>query len=154
MKPLMLDEKILSETLHHLQEGGKKRIECVVLWLGREEESFIKIHQVYRPEQMAGADVFRIPPVSMQKLLTELGEKDLMIAAQVHSHPHEAFHSRADDAWAIVRHIDALSLVLPNFSMQTSAVSFFEDVKTFHLTSANRWIEVNKGEIEKWMKLQ
>jgi len=36
-----------------------------------------------------------------------------MVAAQVHSHPDEAFHSKGDDEWAIVRHEGALSIVVP-----------------------------------------
>jgi hypothetical protein len=154
MKPLIITPQIVSETLRHLQEGGRRHVECVVLWLGSEDNNAITVRQVYRPEQIAGADVFHIPPPAMRKLLGDLGMQDMMIAAQVHSHPQEAFHSRADDAWAIVRHVDALSLVLPHFALKTDAESFFKHMKSFRLTAANKWIEVNDNEVGKWISLR
>jgi len=54
--------------------------------------------------EYAKALVFRIPPSSMTAMMAHLRERKLGLAAQVHSHPNRAFHSRADDAWAIVRH--------------------------------------------------
>jgi len=37
------------------------------------------------------------------------------LIAQVHSHPTEAYHSEADDRFAIVTAEGGLSLVVPNF---------------------------------------
>jgi hypothetical protein len=65
-----------------------------------------------------------------------------MIAAQVHSHPREAFHSSADDAWAIVRHLGALSLVVPDFGLKTNVSTFRDHTKVFCLAGNNRWHEV------------
>lgn len=90
----------------------------------------------------------------MRALLTELSTKQLMIAAQVHSHPFEAFHSKADDAWAIVRHLDALSLVVPDFALKTTPASFAKDTKTFRLTADNSWHEVHAREIGQWLVIR
>ena len=103
-------------TLEHLRAAGKKRSECVVLWLGRRLGDKIVVEKVWRPRQLAGAGFFEIPPQSMAELFAELRQSRSMIAAQVHSHPREAFHSAADDTWAIIRHEGALSLVLPYFA--------------------------------------
>lgn len=151
MKPVILNDPIIAETLSHLQEGGRRGIECVVLWFGDETDQEIVVRHVYRPEQMAGPDIFHIPPPAMSKIMNELAVGGLMIAAQVHSHPMEAFHSRADDTWAIIRHLDALSLVLPYFALETDAASFFQDMKAFHLTSQNKWVELLGGEVRKWI---
>jgi hypothetical protein len=37
------------------------------------------------------------------------------LIAQVHSHPNEAYHSEADDEYAIVTAEGGLSFVVPNF---------------------------------------
>lgn len=153
MKQVVLQPHIISETLAHLQEGGRRGVECVVLWLGRDEDDSIVVERVYRPEQAAGADVFHIPSSSMRRLLGELGKHGLMIAAQVHSHPQEAFHSKADDTWAIVRHVGALSLVLPYFALNTGAGSFFRNVKIFRLIPGNKWSELNDREVREWIPL-
>lgn len=81
----------IKHTLRHLQEAGRRGTECVVLWFGRREDAVIRVQQVYRPIQMARANMFRIPPDSMEAVLSEISSKRLMIAAQVHSHPLKAF---------------------------------------------------------------
>jgi len=144
----------VEHTLRHLQEAGQKGTECVVLWLGRQVENIIQVQEVYRPIQAARAKMFYIPPDSMKALLSELNSKRLMIAAQVHSHPFEAFHSNADDVWAIVRHEGALSLVIPYFALNTSRENFMEDAKLFRLTPENKWREVPRGEIEQWLVIR
>ena len=139
-------------TLRHLQEAGRQGTECVLLWFGHQEEgSVVRVQQVYRPVQRAWTDMFCIPPDSMKAVLSEISSKRMMIAAQVHSHPFEAFHSKADDTWAIVRHEGALSLVVPYFALKTSSVNFMDDAKLFRLTSENRWVEVPNGQIEQWL---
>ena len=144
----------VEHSLRYLQEAGRRGTECVVLWFGRREGASILVQQVYRPNQMARADRFRIPSDSMEAVLSEISSKRLMIAAQVHSHPFEAFHSKADDAWAIVRHVGALSLVVPDFAFKTSLVNFMEDAKLFRLTPENRWREVPSGEVEQWLVIR
>src|SRR5439155_4903701 len=49
------------------------------------------------------------------ELNRHLSESGLRLIAQVHSHPQEAFHSEADDRYAIVTTEGGLSLVVPNF---------------------------------------
>ena len=67
------------------------------------------IVEAYVPEQEAEVDYFHIPPSGMMALMAHLRERRLGLAAQVHSHPARAFHSLADDKWAIVRHEGAMS---------------------------------------------
>lgn len=141
----------VEHTLWHLQEAGQKGTECVVLWLGRQEDTIIQVQQVYRPTQVARPKMFYIPLDSMNAIMSEISSKRLMIAAQVHSHPFGAFHSNADDAWAIVRHEGALSLVIPCFALNTSRENFMEDAKLFRLTPKNKWCEVSREEIEQWL---
>lgn len=144
----------IDHTLRQLQEAGRQRAECVVLWLGRRNGNAIEIDRVYRPAQIAKSDVFRILPDAMKALLSYLSQNNLMIGAQVHSHPFEAFHSRADDQWAIVRHLNALSIVVPYFGLRTNSISFRSDAKVFQLTEANQWRELQSYELGRWLKIQ
>lgn len=153
MRPVYISEHVVTETLTYLKEAGKRRAECVVLWLAQDNDNGLVVQRVYRPAQMARADIFRIPPASMQAVMSLLGTENLMIAAQVHSHPFEAFHSLADDKWAIVRHVNALSLVVPYFALQTDFSTFFNDTKTFKLSPANKWTELAEHEVGQWLKL-
>lgn len=71
-----------------------------------------------------------------------------MVAAQVHSHPREAFHSKADDRWAIVRHEGALSLVVPNFAIGTMVSTFLDDTKVYRFSASAQWVEVPRPELD------
>jgi proteasome lid subunit RPN8/RPN11 len=132
----------IAQTLQVLQRSGQRCHEGIAFWLGRRAGEFINVVEVYEPAHEAEADYFRIPPSSMQALQLELKTKRLMIAAQVHSHPKEAFHSLADDTWAVIRHVGAVSIVLPNFAAKTNADSLFRDAAVFQLNGANRWMQV------------
>jgi len=133
---------IIDQTLAHLRDAGAQRCECVVLWLARRRDGQLMIEQAYRPLHHAKADMFHIPREGMAALHAELRKTRLMVAAQVHSHPREAFHSDADDRWAIVRHEGALSLVAPDFAGHTRPDNFLDDTKVFRFSAAAEWLEV------------
>ena len=140
---------IVETTLGHLREAGSRRHECVVLWLGRRDETSVRIVRAYRPAQIAEADMFHIPRAGMAALHDEMRRDRVMVAAQVHSHPSEAFHSKADDRWAIVRHEGALSLVVPYFASRTAATDFLKHTKVYRFSSSARWVEVLPSEVSR-----
>jgi len=145
---------IVDATLDWLRQAGQTRRECVALWLGRRGASTIDVIDAYRPEQTAEIDMFHIPPRGMTELHAVLRQRRLMVAAQVHSHPAEAFHSKADDRWAIVRHEGALSLVVPHFALQTTTQDFLSHTKVFRFTATSRWQEIPEPELGRsWLTI-
>ncbi len=144
---------LVEKTLLQLRYAGQRRCECVMLWLGRRNGDHIGVVDAYRPEQVAREDMFQIPRASMTVLFAELRQRRLMVAAQVHSHPMEAFHSRADDRWAIIRHEGALSLVVPCFASETTAANFLDQTKIFQFSDKARWTEVPREDIHSWLQL-
>ena len=139
---LLCANSLVEETLAHLQEAGKSGLECIVLWLGIREGDDVRVVSAYRPQQAARRDQFLISPREMASIMELLREHRWMIAAQVHSHPFEAFHSRADDEGAIVRHQGALSFVVPWFAAKTSRQTFLSDVAIYALAAGDRWVEI------------
>lgn len=146
MRPIQISNRLIEQTILELQQGGGRRHERVVLWLGV-SAAVIRVSEVFVPQQETASDYFHIPRQGMAELMQLLRERDLMIAAQVHSHPYEAFHSKADDEWAIVRHVGALSFVLPHFALETSLDSFTTDAVLFELNEHNQWLEVFGAEM-------
>jgi hypothetical protein len=146
MSPLRCAPVLVDETLEALRAAGRMGNECVVLWLSaRPVTPGASIVEIYIPEQEAAVDMFRIPPPGMTALMAHLRARKLGLAAQVHSHPGRAFHSEADDAWAIVRHEGALSVVVPNFAAGVNAGNFLQSVATFRLSPDDHWIEVSRA---------
>jgi hypothetical protein len=146
---LFVPEAIVRDTLAFLQSAGNCNSEGVVLWLGRRTDAAVAVEESYVPIQDADVDYFRIPPGAIADLLSHLGATHRSVAAQVHSHPKEAFHSDADDRWAIVRHRGALSLVVPWFGHQTSVDTFVRDIAAFRLSSSNTWEEISPSDVHR-----
>ena len=144
---------VVEMTLSQLREAGRDRCEGVMLWLGRPTGDYIDVVDAYRPEQVAREDMFHIPRASMNMLYGELRRRRLMVAAQVHSHPQEAFHSRADDHWAIIRHEGALSLVVPYFASNTTVDNFLDQTKIFQFAGDARWTEVPRLDTHSWFQI-
>jgi proteasome lid subunit RPN8/RPN11 len=144
---LEVPRSVVAATLDEVQRAGYDNSERVVLWLGRRAGEHMRVEEMFVPLQEAEVDYFRIPREGMARLLEHLRKTRLMIACQVHSHPELAFHSKADDAWAIVRHEGALSLVVPYFGMHSDVQTFVRDTAVFELTAGNKWVEVLLGEI-------
>jgi hypothetical protein len=137
--PLRVPRAVVTATLVSLQDGGRRRSESVALWLGRREPGVVKVIESYVPEHTAAEDYFEIPQTSIAALFARMRASQAMVAAQIHTHPGRAFHSVADDRWAIVRHIGAISIVLPDFALRTSTESFVHDAAVFVLDERNVW---------------
>jgi proteasome lid subunit RPN8/RPN11 len=143
MSILFCPRTFIAETLDHLRSAGDDRQECVVLWLGHRSNGRIDVVEAYRPQQTSLRNQFHIPTSAIATLMNHLRKDRLMIAAQVHSHPAEAFHSWADDSGAIVRHVGALSFVIPWFAKRTNVDSFLHDTALYELQPTNEWLEVS-----------
>ena len=137
----------IDETLTYLHVGGTMKCETVVLWLGTVRDGIAEVREVYRPEQKVDIDFFLIPQESMRAIMGRLKVTRFQILAQVHSHPERAFHSKADDTWAVIRHVGAVSIVIPYFSKDTVSATFGERAATYQLDASDHWIEVNFNEV-------
>ena len=117
MTSVICTSEVLRETIALLRRGGERGEERVVLWLARSTaRDQAPIAEVYEPEQIADVDYFKLPPESIRRLMVHLRTTRRKVVAQIHTHPGQAFHSEADAEWAIIRHVGALSLVLPRFA--------------------------------------
>ncbi len=102
-----------------MQEFGSHGWEVLVLWLGQVEQGKAHVVRAFTPYQKAissedGVGYF-VDGDTLFQLNRDLSENGLRLIAQVHSHPREAYHSEADDRYAIVTAEGGLSLVVPDF---------------------------------------
>lgn len=144
MTSIICTTDTFARTIDILRVGGARAEERVVLWLGPMSATRepLPVTEVYEPDQITDIAYFKLPPESLRALMSHLRVARLKILAQVHSHPGEAFHSEADDEWAIVRHVGALSLVVPEFASATTPANFVEQAVTYQLSADNEWIRV------------
>ena len=61
--------------------------------------------------------------------------------------------TRVADLRAIVRHLGALSLVLPDFARDATNANFMDLAATFRLDATNRWVQVEQHELAKHLEV-
>ena len=138
---------VIHSTLELLRRAGIGGREGIVLWLGQRADEHIQVTDAYQPLHISEADMFHITPAGMNALHNELRNRRRMVAAQVHTHPGRAYHSKADDRWAIVRHVGALSLVLPYFAFHTTVDTFLETTTVYRFSEDGSWLLVPQNHL-------
>lgn len=134
-------------TLQKLQRRGVLNVEGVILWLGKRSPQLVEVAEAYEPIYNSAADSFVIPPHGMSALMSRIAASGLAVVAQVHTHPGAAFHSAADERWALIRHAGAYSIVLPKFAHWTSETSFWSDAAVFVMQPHGKWLELSGLEV-------
>jgi tetratricopeptide (TPR) repeat protein len=119
VRTVIIAPAVIDVTMKALQKYGAHRLEGLVLWLGHVEPGRARVVQAFLPEQHPVSDEsglgYFVTGDALFELNRGLAVTGLRLIAQVHSHPKEAYHSRADDRFAIVTAEGGFSLVVPNF---------------------------------------
>jgi len=144
---------VVDKTLSILRAGGARDCEALVLWLARRRRGVVDVVEAYEPPYESSVDYFHIPPSGMRTIMSRLRRDRLHICAQVHSHPGKAFHSTADDRWAIVRHEGALSLVVPRFAATTTPHSFVSMIAAFALSRDDLWLAIPRPDLGRYLEV-
>jgi hypothetical protein len=111
-----LNGGVLEATFKHFRACGCGRRECQVLWLSS-WDSPEHITRVVHPRHKAHLGGFVLDDQWLSDFWLELGNTNMGIRVQVHTHPGEAFHSPTDDEFPIIHKPGFLSLVIPNFGL-------------------------------------
>lgn len=133
---------VVSATVEAIRMVGRDGYEAFVLWSGRRDNDAFTVAQLHFPEQTSfkcdtGLGV-RIDGSELHRLNVWLYETQQVIGVQVHSHPHDAYHSETDDTYPIATLDGSLSVVLPFFGRDGWESG---EIAAYRL-GKNRWIEV------------
>src|SRR5262249_9375404 len=79
---------------------GRGREECQILWLSSWDAPEV-IAKVVHPKHVAHRGGFVLEDRWLNDFWMELGNMNMGIRVQVHTHPQEAFHSPTDDEFPI-----------------------------------------------------
>lgn len=145
-----INRAIIQQMLQTMQEFGSRGWELLTLWVGEIEpkEGEARVVQAFIPKQKPissedGVGYF-VESETLFQLNRDLSESGLRLIAQVHSHPQEAYHSEADDRYAIVTAEGGLSLVVPNFGDAPADPNAWA-VYRLH---GRDWRELNANEVQ------
>lgn len=138
----------IEQTISRIRQRGERDAEGVMLWLGRRSAEGSAVYEAYEPFYQSKADQFIVPPQGMSALMDRICATGYAVVAQVHSHPEHAFHSAADEKWALVKHVGAYSIVLPWFCARTTAENFWHEAAVFVMQPDGRWLQLSAREKE------
>lgn len=118
---------LLPRTLEVLKHFGRRGYEGFGLWVGQIQGPRASITDLLVPPQrsLKGEDGvgYFLEAETLFDLNVYLSNKQLRLIAQVHSHPTEAYHSAADDRYAIATAVGSFSVVVPDFGFCEPALS-------------------------------
>lgn len=110
---------VIAHTERHLRQAGGRGLEQFVLWSGFLNDTVFTVRTAHVPRQtsyrLESGLMVRVDGDALHALNTWLYEHQEMMAAQVHAHPTNAFHSDTDDAFPIVTAEGSLSIVAADF---------------------------------------
>jgi len=142
-----VDRGVIDSTMQALRDFGARSSEGLVLWLGYIETGRARVIKALVPHQKSlssenGIGYF-VTGETLFNLNRALAETGLRLIAQVHSHPEEAYHSDADDRYAIVTANGGFSLVVPNFGQAPPNPASW----AVYRLSEGDWTELAKEEV-------
>ena len=137
---------IVLATAQALRDESAGVRESVVLWQGRVlSETLAEITKLQVPRQITGPLHFNVPLDERLRLVREVCKESELILIQLHTHPHEAFHSDLDDRLAITKHTGAISIVIAEFARRWNGDLLKSSVN--RNLGGGRWIELPSGEV-------
>jgi hypothetical protein len=125
---------VLPATFRMLQQCGRGECECVVYWTG--STSSCEVDGVEHPAHTRSAFGYEVQSNWLTDFWKRLAAAKRSVKVQVHSHPHQAFHSGSDDCWPIVSQAGFVSIVVPNFATGKPSL---EDAWVGVILADGRW---------------
>lgn len=144
--PIMrVERSLVRESALMLREMSDDRTEAVLLWVGVRNDAHARVKRIVVPEFTSTWRHFEVSLDVRIALAGTLAAEGEMVLAQLHTHPGPAFHSRADDRFALPRHTGAISIVVPDFAADWHGD--LEDVSVNVHRGAGVWRELADWEV-------
>jgi hypothetical protein len=113
---------VIDKTERSLRKAGSQSYELFVLWSGVQSGESFNVRTAHVPKQTSYRSedglLVRVDGEALHKLNVWLFEHGEQLAAQIHAHPTDAFHSDTDDTFAIAAQLGSLSLVIADFCVK------------------------------------
>ncbi len=131
---------VIDATHKHLRGEGRRPCEGLVYWAGWYEGSICIVTTALIPRSISRWGGVRVPTEEMIRIGETLRRLDLLIVAQIHTHPGDHGHSGGDDVNAVSSAPGFLSIVVPNFDQSVSLP--LERCYFHRYLEGGRWVEI------------
>jgi hypothetical protein len=114
-KAYFVSSSVINATHRHLRREGRKSCEGLVYWAGWYEGPVCIVTTALIPRAIGRWGGVRVPTEEIIRIAELVRALDLLIVAQIHTHPGDHRHSGGDDVNAVSSVPGFLSIVVPNF---------------------------------------
>lgn len=114
---LTLSSRLLEFTQRQLRSLSAGTREALVVWAGRPHRGGALVTHVITPGICAHYDHLTVPGATRAELATYLRREELLLFADLHTHPTAAFLSRADRAKPLSIRPGFYAIVVPDFAV-------------------------------------
>lgn len=141
---------LLEATVDVLAQAGRRGQEAFVVWGGvvRQGGAEIAFRSGLVPAQQAhntgGGLLVTVDGDALFAVNRTFYGKGEILAAQVHSHPTDAYHSDTDDCFSLVTLAGALSVVVPDFAV--AGLDGLRRWAWYRLTGEAQWEELTRAD--------
>jgi hypothetical protein len=148
VRKFVIPATLIEQTVSFLQQVGAEGFEGFILWSGNisGEETFYFRSSII-PEQHAMLTETGLLVTVEGRTLFEVNRaihsRNEILAAQVHSHPTDAYHSETDDTYPLVTLLGALSVVVPHFAR--NAPGDIETWAWYRLSRRAKWESASRN---------
>ena len=140
---VILPKQCIIDIYNHLREMGQKQVEGVGLWAGIRDDKRFEIKATLIPKQMAykmeEGLLYAVDAEELHRINVWLYQNKMTLVAQIHSHPHEAYHSDTDDRYPIVAVQGGLSIVIPDFAFGPPSIDLWA---VYRLAPTGNWLQI------------
>lgn len=154
IETIYFPKELVEDVYQQIRETGVEGYERLALCAGQKKSKEFEVTHILYPKQhlrktSLGVS-FHVDGEELERIGDWLYQKDLSLIAQIHSHPDEAYHSEADDNYAIITKSGGVSIVIPHFGTSDTC---FEKSAFFRLHPQTGWTELSKQQINDLIKL-
>ena len=154
IKTVLIPQEFVDAVYEEFQNTGKEGFERLALFAGRKTGTeFCVTHLLYPKQQLLRTPYglsFHVDGEELERIGEWLHQNTCSLVAQVHSHPSEAYHSKADDELALITTFGGLSIVVPDFGHTDQNL---EQSAFFRLLPETGWTEISKNQINSLIKI-
>lgn len=143
VRTFIIPSQVILDTIAFLRRVGCEGCEGFVVWGGQfVDEATFRFTTAIVPAQHASMTeeglLVTVGGEALFEVNRRLHEASQILAAQVHSHPTDAYHSTTDDTYPIATLVGALSIVIPDFAR--NAPDDLDQWAWYRLSSRGKWI--------------
>ena len=122
----------------------RKGHEGIAYLFGQTDGTVTLAVSAFRPEARTTPGSFFVEPRAMARGVRAAADLSLQVVAQVHTHPHAAYHSDGDVEGARIRYAGYASIVLPNYGRH---LPHLDGAAAFVFGAAGTWLELTPEEV-------